>query len=542
MLIPEHFCRQVIVRLVIALLFVSPLADSFYSNAQISQPGPARFITQRGNLASALLPEKIEPIALGEKNLSPVACNTQTISFGQTINDRLNNSDCGTDRLYDQYQFDGLAGQAIDISMSSSVFDTNIELYGPDGQRIALNSGGAGGRNSRILITLPTAGTYLIQASSLSLHETGSYSIRLGNARTISGHALLLINPPPTPLDNAVIVATNLAGTFSTSTVSATDGTYILILPDVIDSYAVTASRPPFTPQTQVKLFNDLTENQIYDVFFVVITGGVNGRMGVRAFSTAGLRMVASGPGIAPFDCFLTEIDSTVHEIGYACQGLPPIGTITFTRTSIFVTFEPAALTIQLDGNLQGFDFPGPSYVINPMPGIVSLSPAATAAGSGPLTVHVAGSNFVSGSVIKWNGQDCSTTFVSPTQLTAEISAEDLQFGGYIPVSAFNPPYGGGASNSVNFSVNGPFVFVGGKVTTPDGRGLRNASVRLANPTDPLFVPRTVTTTSFGSYSFDNIPTGATYTLSVASKLYRFSSQQMLVNGNLANVDFVGQE
>ena len=83
-------------------------------------------------------------------------------------------------------------------------------------------------------------------------------------------------------------------------------------------------------------------------------------------------------------------------------------------------------------------------------------------------------------------------------------------------------------------------VSVSGRVTTPDGRGLRNAIVSI---TDSLGNKRTVTTSSFGNYSFDNVPTGQTYTMRVASKLYRFSARQVAVGfDNLTGIDFVGQE
>jgi len=82
-------------------------------------------------------------------------------------------------------------------------------------------------------------------------------------------------------------------------------------------------------------------------------------------------------------------------------------------------------------------------------------------------------------------------------------------------------------------------VSVSGKVLTPDGRGLRNAVVTI---TDSNGIRRTVTTSSFGLYSFDNLQVGQTYVIRVSSKLYRFSSRLVQVNDTLTDVDFVGQE
>ncbi len=82
-------------------------------------------------------------------------------------------------------------------------------------------------------------------------------------------------------------------------------------------------------------------------------------------------------------------------------------------------------------------------------------------------------------------------------------------------------------------------VTVSGRVTTPSGQGLRNAVVSL---TDSLGVRQTATTSSFGFYSFANIPTGETYTVSVASRLYRLTPRTITVNDNLTDIDFVGLE
>lgn len=83
------------------------------------------------------------------------------------------------------------------------------------------------------------------------------------------------------------------------------------------------------------------------------------------------------------------------------------------------------------------------------------------------------------------------------------------------------------------------FFSVGGRVTTPSGAGLRNATVVL---TDPQSNQRTATTSSFGFYTFDNVQAGGPYTISVRSRLYRFQPLSFTVSSDLTNVDFVGQE
>jgi uncharacterized delta-60 repeat protein len=84
-----------------------------------------------------------------------------------------------------------------------------------------------------------------------------------------------------------------------------------------------------------------------------------------------------------------------------------------------------------------------------------------------------------------------------------------------------------------------PAVLVSGCVTTPDGSGLRNAMVSL---TDPIGVRRTAITSTLGYYSFDNVAAGQTYSISVQSRRYRFSSNQLQIDTTLTGVDFVAIE
>lgn len=84
-----------------------------------------------------------------------------------------------------------------------------------------------------------------------------------------------------------------------------------------------------------------------------------------------------------------------------------------------------------------------------------------------------------------------------------------------------------------------PTYSISGRVTTPTGIGLRNATVVL---TDVLGVKRTATTSSFGVYQFSDIPLGNTYTMGVSSKRYRFAARIFDISGNLANFDFTGLE
>ena len=92
----------------------------------------------------------------------------------------------------------------------------------------------------------------------------------------------------------------------------------------------------------------------------------------------------------------------------------------------------------------------------NPVPAITTLSPSSSVSGGQALLLTVNGAGFVSGAVVRWNGADRPTTFVSSTQLTASISASDVATAATVNITVFNPAPGGGVSAVATFNVANP--------------------------------------------------------------------------------------
>ena len=91
--------------------------------------------------------------------------------------------------------------------------------------------------------------------------------------------------------------------------------------------------------------------------------------------------------------------------------------------------------------------------VNNPVPAISSISPNPLVAAGASSTLTVTGSGFVQGSVVKIDGSPIPTTVMSPTQLQAQISNNDLVRVGQHSVTVFNSLPGGGTSNSATLTV-----------------------------------------------------------------------------------------
>ena len=90
-----------------------------------------------------------------------------------------------------------------------------------------------------------------------------------------------------------------------------------------------------------------------------------------------------------------------------------------------------------------------------PPPTLTALSPSSATAGGPGFTLTTTGSNFVRGSVVRWNGANRTTTFVNSTQLTAGIPAADIASPGAAQVvTAANPD--GAVSNALTFTIAPP--------------------------------------------------------------------------------------
>ncbi len=90
----------------------------------------------------------------------------------------------------------------------------------------------------------------------------------------------------------------------------------------------------------------------------------------------------------------------------------------------------------------------------NPVPAISSLAPTDVTAADAGFTLTVNGSAFVFASTVDWNNAALTTTYVSPSQLTAVVPASDISSAGSATITVSNPAPGGGASSASVFDIN----------------------------------------------------------------------------------------
>ena len=101
----------------------------------------------------------------------------------------------------------------------------------------------------------------------------------------------------------------------------------------------------------------------------------------------------------------------------------------------------------------------------NPLPVLNTLNPDSATEGGSAFSLTVSGSDFVAGSIVRWNGNDRATTYVSANQLDAAITAADIAAAGTASVTVFSPAPGGGTSSAATFTIDainpgggGPFI------------------------------------------------------------------------------------
>ena len=73
---------------------------------------------------------------------------------------------------------------------------------------------------------------------------------------------------------------------------------------------------------------------------------------------------------------------------------------------------------------------------------LAGLNPSFALTGSSGLTLTLSGANFTNGMIVRWNGADRATSFISSAELRATLPASDLTGNGRASVTAFNQSTG----------------------------------------------------------------------------------------------------
>jgi hypothetical protein len=189
--------------------------------------------------------------------------------------------------------------------------------------------------------------------------------------------------------------------------------------------------------------------------------------------------------------------------------------TLTFTDTAGQVLPDNGPLAT---GNFEPTNWETPvSSFPAPAPPAPYNEPGSTVGGTGTQTLN--GNFFLSNANGTWRlwVRDDGGTFVNPEVVVGSICGWGIQF----------------------LQSTAAGVSLSGRVTTAEGAGIRNA--RMVITGESLPEPLTVTTGSFGYYSFEGLTAGETYVVTVNSQRYTFQVPSRVYHlvDNIADADFV---
>jgi hypothetical protein len=96
----------------------------------------------------------------------------------------------------------------------------------------------------------------------------------------------------------------------------------------------------------------------------------------------------------------------------------------------------------------------------NPAPVFSQMQPFFTQSGNDVVEVKLTGTGFIDTSVVRWNGVDLVTEYISPTRLNAIIPPTNLALPGTAMLTIFTPTPGGGLSSGQTFTIYDASTFI----------------------------------------------------------------------------------
>jgi uncharacterized repeat protein (TIGR03803 family) len=148
-----------------------------------------------------------------------------------------------------------------------------------------------------------------------------------------------------------------------------------------------------------------------------------------------------------------TQLDASATFNGNAVAGTfaynPSAGTVLAAGSqTLKVTFTPTDTN-----DLNAATGQVTLTVNNPVSTITSTSPVYASAGGAAFTLTINGEGFLASSTANWGGTALTTTYVSATQLTAQVPASAITSAGVDSVTVTTPSPGGGTSAAWQFEV-----------------------------------------------------------------------------------------
>jgi hypothetical protein len=243
------------------------------------------------------------------------------------------------------------------------------------------------------------------------------------------------------------------------------------------------------------------TDTTDYTTASATVTLTVNQATPTIAWATPAA--ITYGAGLSSGQLNATASVAGTFVYNPALGTIPPVGndtlSVTFTPTDS-VDYATATSTVILTVNTPS----------NPVPVMGSMNPAIADAGGTAFTLTVNGAGFLANSTINWGTTPLATSFVSATQLTAQVTAADIATAGAYAITVQTPAPGGGTTGILQFEVD----TAGSTATGPTFTSTTVTVTAGSSASYAVTLPSTVTASTVSCL---NLPPGASCSYSATS-------------------------
>ncbi len=241
---------------------------------------------------------------------------------------------------------------------------------------------------------------------------------------------------------------------------------YYGISVSVVDgaSDSVTATIPVVSNPDEIEV--NETTNKLYAIHWAP------GNMSVIDGSTDTLIENVMLKG-CPEGLAINTLTNKVYVASVNSAYLSIIDGVTHDVHTLLCGYGPYAVAIDMTRNISytaNFSDNSVSVIGVPVPPTVSsLGPDSKNAGGPSFYLTVNGTGFLTSSVVRWKGSNRTTSYVSPKQLVATISAADIASPGTAEVTVYTPEPEAGLSNPVTFTIRNTIPVTVASITPASG-------------------------------------------------------------------------
>jgi len=168
------------------LFLLDPDGDVLFEDDDSAQGTNARgsfIVPITGNytaIVNTVEPESVGPYSLVVRRGTPDEIMASEVGIEKFTGELTSDSEMmADDSRFESHVVSGAAGETLNLTLTSPVFDVYLFVFDSDGNVLAEDDDSAGGTDAKLTVTLPADGDYLVVANSVGNDALGPYTIDL---------------------------------------------------------------------------------------------------------------------------------------------------------------------------------------------------------------------------------------------------------------------------------------------------------------------------------------------------------------------------